>query len=93
MGSGPSELDASVTSRIPIRTDRNDCYFDDAYQVMPLHGYTAMFERMLDHPNIRVELHTDYQDLSDAERCQDLIYTGPIDAYFDYRFGRCRTAH
>ena len=67
-GLDPSELDASVTARIPVRTDRDDRYFTDTYQVMPLHGYTRMFENMLDHPNIRFALGVDYRDVmrSDA---------------------------
>src|SRR4028119_1808283 len=59
-GLDPSELDASVTARVPIRTNRDDRYFADSYQAMPLHGYTRIFERMLDHPNIHVMLNTDY---------------------------------
>ena len=59
-GLDPSELDSSVTSRIPTRTNRDDRYFTDTYQAMPLHGYTRMFENMLDHPNIKVLLNCDY---------------------------------
>jgi UDP-galactopyranose mutase len=60
----PSELDASVCGRIPIRTNRDDRYLDEAFQALPREGYTRMFERMLSHPNIEVRLHTDYRDLS-----------------------------
>ena len=59
-GMDPSELDASVTSRVPTRTNRDDRYFTDTYQAMPLFGYTRMFERMLNHPNIKIMLNTDY---------------------------------
>src|SRR5947208_3241523 len=59
----PSQLDASVTARIPVRTNRDDRYFTDTYQAMPLHGYTRMFENMLDHPNIRIALGVDYRDV------------------------------
>jgi UDP-galactopyranose mutase len=60
-GLDPSELDAAVTARVPTRTNRDDRYFTDAYQAMPLKGFTRMFDRMLDHPNIKVLLNTDYR--------------------------------
>jgi UDP-galactopyranose mutase len=63
-GLDPSELDASVTARVPTRSNRDDRYFTDTYQAMPLHGYTRMFERMLDHPNIKVMLNTDYREIA-----------------------------
>ena len=62
-GLDPSELDASVTARVPVRTNRDDRYFTDTYQAMPLHGYTRMFERMLAHPNIKMMLNTDYREI------------------------------
>lgn len=84
----PSELDASVTARVPIRTSRDDRYFTDQYQAMPLHGYTRMFERILDHPNISVLLNTDYLDIKDEISFRELVFTGPIDEYFDYCYGK-----
>ena len=63
-GLDPSELDASVTARVPTRTNRDDRYFTDTFQAMPLHGYTRMFERMLAHPNIKVMLNTDYREIA-----------------------------
>jgi UDP-galactopyranose mutase len=84
----PSELDASVTARVPVRTNRDDRYFTDTYQVMPLRGYTRMFENMLDHPNIRIALNTDYRDIEEEISYGEVIYTGPVDEYFDYRFGK-----
>jgi len=84
----PSELDASVTARVPVRTNRDDRYFTDMYQVMPLRGYTRMFENMLDHPNIRIVLNTDYRDIEDEISYGEVIYTGPVDEYFDYRYGK-----
>lgn len=87
-GIDPSELDASVTARVPARTNSDDRYFTDTYQAMPLHGYTRLFERMLDHPNITVMLNTDFRDIAALVRYKRLIYTGPIDEYFDYRFGK-----
>ena len=87
-GLDPSELDASVTSRVPTRTNRDDRYFTDTYQAMPLHGYTRMFERMLDHPNIKVMLNTDYREVRDEIPYREMIYTGPVDSFFDYRYGK-----
>jgi UDP-galactopyranose mutase len=84
----PSELDASVTSRVPVRTNRDDRYFTDTYQAMPLHGYTRMFERMLDSPNIKVMLNCDYQEIAGEVGYREMIYTGPVDAFFDYRYGK-----
>jgi UDP-galactopyranose mutase len=86
-GLDPSELDAQVTARVPVRTSRDDRYFSDTYQVMPRHGYTRMFENMLDHPNIRILLNADYRDVRDAVPHREVIYTGPIDEFFDFRFG------
>ena len=87
-GLDPSELDASVTARIPIRTNRDGRYFTDIYQAMPLHGYTRMFARMLDHPNIKIMLNTDYREVSSIIPYRRLIYTGPIDAFFNYAYGK-----
>jgi len=87
-GLDPSELDAQVTARVPTRTNRDDRYFTDTYQAMPRHGFTRMFARMLDHPNIKILLNTDYRDIKDAIPYRELIYCGPIDEYFDFRFGK-----
>lgn len=87
-GLDPSELDASVTARVPVRTNRDDRYFTDTYQAMPLHGYTRMFEKMLDHPNIKVMLNTDYREIHGHIPYEKMIYTGPIDAFFDHRCGK-----
>ncbi len=84
----PSELDASVTSRVPIRFNRDDRYFSDTYQSMPVHGYTSMFERMLDHPNIKIMLNTDYQEVIDMLAFREVIFTGPVDEYFDFVYGK-----
>ena len=83
----PSELAASVCARIPIRTNEDDRYFTDWFQNMPADGYTAMFERMLDHPNIEVAVDTDYYEVADEVDCDHLVWTGPIDRFFDNRFG------
>ena len=83
----PSELHASVCARIPIRTNTDDRYFTDPFQKMPADGYTAMIGRMLDHELIEVSLETDFEDVKDEVDYQHLVYTGPIDRFFDYRFG------
>jgi UDP-galactopyranose mutase len=87
-GIDPSDLDKSVTARVPTRTNRDDRYFTDTYQAMPLQGYTRMFEKMLDHPNIKVMLNTDYRELQGIIPYQEMIYTGPVDGFFDYRYGK-----
>jgi UDP-galactopyranose mutase len=83
-----SELNASVAARIPVRFNDDDRYFTDEYQVMPKDGYTPMFERMLDHPNITVDLGIDFDRRRPPAKYDHLIYTGPIDSYFDCRLGR-----
>jgi UDP-galactopyranose mutase len=87
-GIDPSGLDKAVTARIPTRTNTDDRYFGDKHQIMPKHGYTAMFNRMLDHPNIDVLLSTDYQDVVDEVDAGHIVFTGPIDEYFGFRFGK-----
>ena len=84
----PSELDASVTARIPTRSNKDDRYFTDAYQAMPLLGYTKMFEKMLNHSNIKVMLNTDYKEIESVIPYKKMIYSGPIDYYFDYCYGK-----
>jgi UDP-galactopyranose mutase len=86
-GLDPSQLDKSVTARVPTRFDRDDRYFTDTYQAMPKHGYTAMFAAMLDHSNITVSVGTDHRALNAARTARRTIFTGPVDAYFDYRHG------
>jgi UDP-galactopyranose mutase len=86
-GLDPSQLDAGVAARVPARTNRDDRYFTDTYQVMPLHGYTRMFERMLAHPNITVMLQADYREIKRLVPYREAVYTGPIDEFFDYRYG------
>ena len=84
----PSELDASVAARVPVRVNRDDRYFTDSYQLMPLHGYSRMFENMLNHPNIKTMLNTDYREIADVIPHKNLIYTGPVDEYFNYCYGK-----
>jgi UDP-galactopyranose mutase len=87
-GLDPSELDKSVTARVPTRTSTDDRYFTDTFQAMPLEGYTQMFERMLDHPNIHVLLGVEYTEARAAYPHRHLVFTGPIDEYFGHCYGR-----
>lgn len=87
-GLDPSELDASVTARVPTRTNRDDRYFTDKYQAMPLCGYTRMFENMLAQPTIKIMLNTDYREVWQWIPHREVIYTGPIDEFFDYCYGK-----
>lgn len=86
-GLDPSELDKSVTARVPTRVNTDDRYFTDSFQAMPAAGYTRMFEAMVDHPNITVETGVDWEDVRGETVFDHVIYTGPIDDYFDQRFG------
>jgi UDP-galactopyranose mutase len=81
-GLDPSELFASVASRVPVRTNRDDRYFTDTYQSMPKKGYTYMFSKMLDHPNISVDLNTDFETIRDKTNARHVVYSGQIDEYF-----------
>jgi UDP-galactopyranose mutase len=87
-GLDPSELDKAVTARVPTRTNTDDRYFSDSFQNMPLNGYTRLFENILDHPNIKIMLNVDFREIEDEVRYDRLIYTGPIDEFFDFRFGK-----
>ena len=87
-GLDPSQLDRSVTARVPVRTNRDDRYFTDRFQAMPRDGYTRMFERMLDHPNITVRAATDYSAIKKTAQFRRLVWTGPVDEFFGHRFGR-----
>jgi UDP-galactopyranose mutase len=84
----PDALDKSVAGRIPVRNNDDDRYFGDTFQQMPLHGYTRMFENMLDHPNITLMLGCEYRDVRDDVDWRHMIFTGPVDEYFDYRLGK-----
>jgi UDP-galactopyranose mutase len=83
-----SELSAGVAARIPTRVDDDDRYFTDTFQFMPANGYAALFERMLRHRNINIELNTEFERVRHEASFDTTVYTGPIDAFFDYRFGR-----
>lgn len=83
----PRDLDASVCGRIPVRTNRDNRYLSEKFQALPKEGYTAMFRKILAHPNIEVRLETDYRTARTQVRYKHLIYTGPIDEYFDHCYG------
>jgi len=84
----PSELDAAVTARVPVRTNRDNRYFTDTYQAMPMYGYTRMFENMLDHPRIKILLNAEFREIQREIPYGKLIYTGPVDEFFDYCYGK-----
>lgn len=86
-GLDPSELDKSVTARVPTRTNVDDRYFTDKYQAIPADGYTKMFENMLDHPKIDVITGVDFAEIRDAYAYDRLVYTGPVDEYFGFCYG------
>jgi UDP-galactopyranose mutase len=83
-----SELAGGVAARIPTRTNDDDRYFTDRFQAMPEHGYTAMFERLLDHPAIEVRTATAYEDIGARIDRRRTVFSGPIDEYYQHRFGR-----
>jgi UDP-galactopyranose mutase len=83
----PKELDASVCGRIPIRTNRDDRYLSEKFQALPKDGYTKMFERMLANPKIKVLLNTDYRTVLSQVQFKHMIYTGPVDEYFNCCYG------
>ncbi len=86
-GLDASKLDASVTMRIPVRTNRDDRYFTDYYQGLPKYGYTELFLRMLEHPGISLLLNTDYRSIIREISFNRMVFTGPIDEYFDFIHG------
>jgi UDP-galactopyranose mutase len=83
-----SELSPAVAGRIPVRTNSDDRYFTDRFQNMPAEGYTKMFERLLDHANIRVELSVEFESIRHRVSAGNIFYSGPIDAYFDFCYGK-----
>jgi UDP-galactopyranose mutase len=84
----PEELDRSVLERLPVKYDQDPYYFSDCFQGMPAKGFTKMFERMLSNANISLRLNTDFFKLSNKIKYKKLIYTGPIDQFFSYKFGK-----
>ncbi len=86
----PRELDRTVMERIPIRTNIDDRYFTDKFQGIPIEGYTKLFENMLNNRNIDIQLDTNFFDIKDKLRCNTLVYTGPIDKFFEYKYGKLK---
>lgn len=86
-GCDPKELPASILKRLPVRFDYNDNYFNDTYQGIPEHGYTALIASILDHPRIQVKLSTKY-DRSMSAEYDATFYTGELDRFFEYSLGR-----
>ncbi len=84
----PEELDASVLQRIPVRFNRDTRYFEDKYQGIPIDGFTELFEKLLDNKNITVKLNTDYKDIIKEINFKKMIFTGPIDSFFDFKYGK-----
>ena len=89
-GMDPEELSPEITQRIPVRVNTDDRYFTDIYQMMPLEGYTKMVERILSNDNIEIRLNSDYKDIINEIDYDILVYTGQIDYFFDYKYGRLR---
>jgi UDP-galactopyranose mutase len=87
-GIDPSELDAIVTARLPVRTNTDDRYFSDQYQAMPVEGFTKLFTRMLEHPNIQFEPGVDFSSVKARVKAKHIVFTGPIDEYYECCFGR-----
>lgn len=97
-GKKPEEIDPAVTARVPVNISYDNCYFSDKYQGVPIHGFTAMFENMVEHKNITVEFGKEAKDMLRVEDSKvlyqgeefggDVIFTGPIDEFFDCKYGR-----
>ncbi|EAH7988401.1 UDP-galactopyranose mutase [Campylobacter jejuni] len=87
-GVKPEEIDSSVSARVPIYISKDDRYFQDTYQAIPKDGYTKMIENIINHPLIKVRLNTDFKDIKKDIEYERLFYTGAIDEFFDYKFGR-----
>ncbi len=87
-GIDPGEIDTSIISRIPIRSNRDTRYFSDKYQGMPKYGYTKMCENMIQNKNIKLLLNTDYKEVINDIEYEKLIYTGPTDYFYDYKYGK-----
>ncbi len=87
-GFTPEQLDPSVTGSVPVYISKDDRYFQEKYQGIPSEGYTKMFEKMLDHPKIKVLLNTDYSKAKDTINYERLFYTGAIEEFFNYKFGK-----
>lgn len=86
----PEELDRSVLERLPVRYDNNPYYFNDKYQGVPKYGYTKMFEKMINKPNIHILLQTDYKQVIDKFMPETVFISSPIDEFFNYKYGKLK---
>jgi len=86
-GVSPKDVDGAVTARVPVYLSKDNRYFQDKYQGIPLEGYTKVIENMLNHKNIKIKLNTDFKDI-DMNKFDKIFYTGSIDEFFDYKFGQ-----
>ncbi len=96
-GMKPEDMDGAVTARVPVFIGRDNRYFNDSYQMLPKHGYTAMINSMLNHKNIKIMLNTDFKEICELKEKDfylfgskfdgKIIYTGQIDELFEYKFG------
>lgn len=84
----PESLSPEIAARIPIRENRDPRYFSDKYQGIPIHGYTQMISTMLDHPNISIQINSDYFAIKEAIKSPLTVYTGQLDQFFDYKHGK-----
>lgn len=89
-GLKPDEIDLSITGRVPVIVSRNDDYFHDKYQGIPEIGFTSMLKKMLQNKNIRIILKKDYKSIIRRIYYKKVYYTGPLDYFFDYKFGRIK---
>lgn len=97
-GKKPEEIDPAVTARVPVNISYDNGYFSDKYQGVPLYGFTPMFEKMVEHENITIELGVEAKDILEIVDGKilyqgetfdgEVIYTGPIDEFFDCKYGR-----
>ena len=87
-GKRPEQLDASVSNRVPIKISNDDRYFQDKYQGIPKNGYTEMFKKMLKNKNIEIRLNTDHKKIKNIKNFDIVFYTGPIDEFFGYKYGK-----
>ena len=87
-GLKPEDMDSSVTARVPVIISRDNRYFQDKYQGIPKDGYTKIFEKMLQNKNIEVKLNTDFKYIRNKLKYEKIFYTGAIDEFFDYKFGK-----
>lgn len=87
-GKKPEEMDASVSARVPVLVNKDDRYFQDKYQAIPKQGYTKMFEQMLKNKNIEVKLKSNYNSIKSKIKYDALFFTGAIDDFFNYKFGK-----